>query len=437
MMTMRRVQAGFDHSQDSKMNFETSNDVKVISSFDDLGLKEDLLRGIYAYSSFSLDFLQFHFFPFSLLPLFSFPFPFPFSPPTDFEKPSAIQQRAIQPILKGRDVIAQAQSGTGKTATFSIGVLQRIDTSLRETQALILSPTRELAQQIKSVVLALGDYMNVQCHACIGGTSVGEDIKKLDHGQHVVSGTPGRVFDMIRRRTLRTRNIKMLVLDEADEMLNQGFKEQIYDVYRHLPPNTQVVLVSATLPHEVLELTTKFMTEPVRVLVKRDELTLEGIKQFFVAVEKEDWKFDTLCDLYDTLTITQAVIFCNTRRKVDWLTEKMREANFTVSAMHGEMPQKEREAIMQEFRQGGSRVLITTDVWARGIDVAQVSLVINYDLPTNRENYIHRIGRSGRFGRKGVAINFVKSEDVKILRDIEQYYSTQIDEMPMNVTDLL
>lgn len=334
-------------------------------------------------------------------------------------------------------MIAQAQSGTGKTATFSIGVLQNIDTSLRETQALILAPTRELATQTQSVVLALGDYMNVQVHACIGGTKVGEDVKKLDYGQHVVVGTPGRVFDMIRRQNLRTRNIKMLVLDEADEMLSRGFKEQIYDIYRYLPPNTQIVLVSATLPPEVLEITTKFMTEPVKVLVKRDELTLEGIKQFFVAVEKEDWKFDTLCDLYDTLTITQAVIFCNTKRKVDWLTEKMREANFTVSAMHGEMPQKERDAIMQEFRSAASRVLITTDVWARGIDVQQVSLVINYDLPINREAYLHRIGRSGRFGRKGVAINFVTNEDVKILHDIEQYYSTQIDEMPMNVTDLV
>lgn len=194
--------------------------------------------------------------------------------------------------------------------------------------------------------------MNVQCHACIGGTSIGEDIRKLDNGVHVVSGTPGRVYDMIRRRNLRTRNIKMLVLDEADELLNRGFKDQIYDVYRYLPPATQVVLLSATLPHDVLELTTKFMTDPIRILVKRDELTLEGIKQFFVAVEREEWKFDTLCDLYDTLTITQAVIFCNTRRKVDWLTEKMREANFTVSSMHGEMPQKERDAIMQEFRQG-------------------------------------------------------------------------------------
>ena len=213
-------------------------------------------------------------------------------------------------------MIAQAQSGTGKTATFSISILQSIDVTLRETQALVLSPTRELATQIQSVVLALGDYMNVQCHACIGGTSIGEDIRKLEYGQHIVSGTPGRVFDMIRRRCLRTRNIKMLVLDEADELLNKGFKDQIYDVYRYLPPATQVVLLSATLPYDVLEMTTKFMTDPIRILVKRDELTLEGIKQFFVAVEKEDWKFDTLCDLYDTLTITQAVIFCNTRRKV-------------------------------------------------------------------------------------------------------------------------
>jgi len=305
------------------------------------------------------------------------------------------------------------------------------------TQALVLSPTRELATQTEKNILAVGDFLKVKAHACIGGKSIGDDLRKLEGAAQIVSGTPGRVFDMIQRRALRTRAIRTLVLDEADEMLGKGFKEQIYDVYRYLPPETQVVLVSATLPHEVLEMTHKFMTDPVRILVKRDELTLEGIKQFFVAVEKEEWKFDTLCDLYDTLTITQAVIFCNTKRKVDWLTEKMRENNFTVSAMHGDMPQAEREAIMSEFRKGETRVLITTDVWARGIDVQQVSLVINYDLPNNRENYIHRIGRSGRFGRKGVAINFVKDEDLRILRDIEQYYSTQIDEMPMNVADLV
>jgi ATP-dependent RNA helicase len=308
---------------------------------------------------------------------------------------------------------------------------------MRETQALVLAPTRELAVQMQTVMLALGDYMNVQVHACIGGTKVGEDVKKLDYGQHVVCGTPGRVFDMIRRKNLRVKEVKTLVLDEADEMLSRGFKEQIYDIYRYLPASCQIVVVSATLPPEVLDITGKFMTDPVKILVKRDELTLDGIKQFFIAVDQEEWKFDTLCDLYDTLTITQAVIFCNTKRKVDWLTERMRAANFTVSAMHGEMPQKERDAIMNEFRRGASRVLITTDVWARGIDVQQVSLVINYDLPVNRENYLHRIGRSGRFGRKGVAINFVTKEDGKILRDIEQYYSTQIEEMPMNVSDLV
>ncbi|KAG2294407.1 hypothetical protein Bca52824_041076 [Brassica carinata] len=304
----------------------------------------------------------------------------------------------------------------------ALSVCQIVDTSSREVQALILSPTRELASQTEKTIQAIGLHANIQAHACIGGKSVGEDIRKLENGVHVVSGTPGRVCDMIKRKSLRTRAIKLLILDESDEMLSRGFKDQIYDV----------CLVSATLPHEILEMTSKFMTEPVKILVKRDELTLEGIKQFFVAVEKEEWKFDTLCDLYDTLTITQAVIFCNTKRKVDWLSEKMRTNNFTVSSMHGDMPQKERDEIMNQFRSGDSRVLITTDVWARGIDVQQVSLVIN-----NRELYIHRIGRSGRFGRKGVAINFVKSDDIKILRDIEQYYSTQIDEMPMNVADLI
>jgi len=242
---------------------------------------------------------------------------------------------------------------------------------------------------------------------------------------------------MIQKRELHTRHLKMLVLDEADEMLSKGFKDQVYDIYRYLPHAIQCVVVSATLPQEVLEMTTKFMNDPIKILVKRDELTLEGIKQFFVAVEKEEWKFDTLCDLYDTLTITQAVIFCNSRKKVEWLTQKMRESNFTVSCMHGDMHQKERDKIMQEFRNGNSRVLIATDIWGRGLDVQQVSLVINYDLPLNRELYLHRIGRSGRFGRKGVAINFVKNDDVRLLRDIEQYYSTQIDEMPMNVADLI
>jgi len=384
---------------DIESNWDT-----ICETFDDMGLNESLLRGIFAYG---------------------------------FEKPSAIQQRGTLPLIKGRDTIAQAQSGTGKTATFAIGCLQRVDPGLRDSQALLLAPTRELAQQIQKVVLALGDYMQVQCHACIGGTNVRDDMKKLESGQHVVVGTPGRVYDMINRRALRTDQMKIFVLDEADEMLSRGFKDQIYDVFKFLPSKVQVGLFSATMPTEVLEITRHFMRDPVRILVKKDELTLEGIKQFYIGVEREDWKLETLCDLYETLTITQAIIYVNTRRKVDWLLENMTKRDFTVSALHGDMDQKGRELIMREFRSGSSRVLITTDLLARGIDVQQVSLVINYDLPTNRENYIHRIGRSGRFGRKGVAINFVTGDDVRNMREIEQFYNTTIEEMPINVADLI
>ncbi|CAG7849318.1 ATP-dependent RNA helicase eIF4A; AltName: Full=Eukaryotic initiation factor 4A; Short=eIF-4A; AltName: Full=Translation initiation factor 1 [Serendipita indica DSM 11827] len=364
-----------------------SNWDEVVDNFDNMGLKPDLLRGIYAYG---------------------------------FERPSAIQQRAIIPVVKGHDVIAQAQSGTGKTATFSISILQRININPEnhQTQALILAPTRELAQQIQKVVIALGDYMKIDCMACVGGTNVREDMDKLRAGVHIVVGTPGRVFDMINRGALKTQSVQIFCLDEADEMLSRS-------------------PLSATMPADVLEVSKKFMRDPVRILVKRDELTLEGIKQFYIAVEKEEWKLDTLSDLYETVTITQAVIFCNSRRKVDWLTEKLTAREFTVSAMHGDMEQKQRELIMKEFRSGSSRVLITTDLLARGIDVQQVSLVINYDLPNNRENYIHRIGRGGRFGRKGVAINFATNDDVRMLRDIEQFYNTQIEEMPMNVADLI
>jgi len=377
---------------------------ETFDTFDQMGLHENLLRGIYAYG---------------------------------FEKPSAIQQKGIVPFARGFDVIQQAQSGTGKTATFCAGILQRINYENMNCQALVLAPTRELAQQIEKVMRALGDYLGVKCHACVGGTSVREDEKILRAGIHVIVGTPGRVYDMLRRRALNPDHIMIFSLDEADEMLSRGFKDQIYDIYQLLPPKLQVGLFSATLPPEALDITRKFMNKPVRILVKRDELTLEGIKQFYVNVDKEEWKLETLCDLYETLTITQSVIFANTRRKVDWLTEKMRERDHTVSATHGDMDQNARDVIMREFRSGSSRVLITTDLLARGIDVQQVSLVINYDLPTQPENYLHRIGRSGRFGRKGVAINFVSKDDEPMLQKIQQFYQTVVEELPQNIMDLI
>jgi len=389
---------------EAQYKVETNFD-EVVESFDDMGLQDNLLRGIYAYG---------------------------------FEKPSAIQQRAIMPCIRGQDVIAQAQSGTGKTATFAISILQKIDISTNKTQALVIAPTRELAQQIQKVIMALGDFQGVNCHACIGGTKLKNDIALLESSTpHIIVGTPGRVYDMINRRIFDTSYVKMFVLDEADEMLSRGFKDQIYDIFRHMPQQIQVILLSATMPKDVLEVTMKFMREPIIILVKQEELTLEGIQQFYVQIEKEDWKLDTLCDLYETLTITQAVIFLNTRRKVEWLTDMLHQKDFTVSSLHGDMEQKDRELIMREFRSGSSRVLITTDLLARGIDVQQVSLVINYDLPSNRENYIHRIGRGGRFGRKGVAINFITNDDARSLRDIENFYHTKIVEMPMNVADLI
>lgn len=337
----------------------------------------------------------------------------------------------------GKDVIAQAQSGTGKTATFVIPVLERIDTTKGELQAIILAPTHELAQQIRKVVDALAVHMNVETHVCIGGTKISDDIARLNTPVHVVIGTTGRVHDLIRRGAIRTRNVGVLVLDEADEMLSRGFKEQIKSIFQNLPQEAQTILLSATMPSEVLQVANVFMKNPVEILVTKEALTLEGIKQFYIMVQREAWKFETLCDLYNTLSITQAIIFCNSKSKVCFLAERMIEKDFTVSQMHGDMTRNERDEVMKAFRNGDARVLVTTDLLSRGIDVQQVSLVINYDLPSSRENYIHRIGRSGRFGRKGAAINFVIEGEERVLKDIEIFYNTQIEEMPMNIADII
>jgi translation initiation factor 4A len=384
-------------------NFE-SNYHDTFSSFDKMGLKEELLRGIYGYG---------------------------------FEKPSAIQQRGIVPFSKGADLIAQAQSGTGKTGTFCVGVLSRVDPSVKETQAIVMAPVRELADQIYKVMTALGEHLGIEVYACIGGTAVRADVAKLESGVHIVVGTPGRILDMIQRRALKADTVRMFVLDEADEMLSKGFKDQIYDIFRFVPQDVQVGLFSATMSPDILEITNQFMRDPVRILVKKEELTLEGIKQFYIACDREEWKLDVLVDLYALFKISQCVIFCNTRRKVEFITDRLRAKDFAVSSIHGDMPQQDRQAIMKEFIAGAARVLITTDLLARGIDVQQVSLVINFDLPTNKENYIHRIGRSGRFGRKGVSINLVTKDDAPALKELETFYNCTIEEMPANIAELI
>lgn len=354
-----------------------------------------------------------------------------------FEHPSAIQQKAIVPTSSGRDIIAQAQSGTGKTATFVIGSLAQIDFTSNRVQTLILCPTRELANQNRNVATAIGHYMGAKVYSAVGGSSIQLDVEAFKEGVHVVTGTPGRVLDLASRGIFDTSAVKTLILDEADEMLSLGFKDQIYDIFQLLPAKMQVGLFSATMSAEALEITKKFMVDPITIFVEQDEITLRGIRQYYINCEKEQWKFDVLTDLYDTLNIAQTVIFANTKKKVTWLADQLQAKDFTVSVIHGEMAQADRSRVLQEFKDGLSRILLTTDLISRGIDVHGVSLVINYELPRDHAKYIHRIGRSGRFGRKGVAINLMATHDFDQLNAIDKYYCTKCEEMPNNIADYL
>lgn len=381
-----------------------NEEVPSVSSFEDLNLDSNLLRGIYAYG---------------------------------FERPSSIQQKGILPILDKKDLIAQAHSGMGKTATFSIGVLQSINKTINKPQAIILAHTRELAYQIYNVMKQLGKYTNIKCNISVKGIRMSDNISQFRSNPQIVIGTPGRIYDLIYNRILKTNNVKLLVIDEADEMLSKGFLEQIFNIFQTLPKDVQVALFSATMTEDFMNITKEFMRDPVKILVKKEELTLEGIKQYYINVEKNEYKFDVLCDLYNYLTINQSIVYCNSRRMVEDLHYKLTRANFPVSYIHGDMTPEEREVSMTNFRSANSRVLVSTDLLSRGIDIQQVSIVINYDIPNNVENYLHRIGRSGRYGRKGIAINFVTFYDKKKIQDIEGHYGITIEEMPENLASIL
>lgn len=387
---------------------ENENDVDIevpsVSSFEDLNLESNLLRGIYAYG---------------------------------FERPSSIQQKGIIPILQQKDLIAQAQSGMGKTATFCIGVLQLINRNLNKPQAIVLAHTRELAYQIYNVMKQLGKYTNIKYNISVKGIRMSDNIAQFRGNPQIVIGTPGRIYDLIYKNVLKTNNVKLLVIDEADEMLSKGFLDQIFDIFQTLPKEVQAALFSATMTEEFMQITKEFMRDPVKILVKKEELTLEGIKQYYINVEKNEYKFDVLCDLYSYLTINQSIVYCNSRRMVEDLYYKLTKANFAVSYIHGDMTPEEREISMTNFRSAVSRVLVSTDLLSRGIDIQQVSIVINYDIPNNVENYLHRIGRSGRYGRKGTAINFLTFYDKEKIRNIENHYGTIIEEMPENLSNVL
>eukprot|EP01022_Parablepharisma_sp_SALTPOND_P016064 TRINITY_DN2316_c0_g1_i1.p1 TRINITY_DN2316_c0_g1~~TRINITY_DN2316_c0_g1_i1.p1 ORF type:complete len:313 (-),score=51.27 TRINITY_DN2316_c0_g1_i1:961-1899(-) len=296
--------------------------------------------------------------------------------------------------------------------------------------------TRTFFLTSQQVIADLGEYMKVKVQACVGGTMIKQDIMNLKKGVHVIVATPGRVIDLIKKDYIKLDSLSVFILDEADEMLSRGFKQQIQEIFKFLPSDVQVGLFSATMPKEILEITKDFMREPAKILVKKENLTLEGIRQYYVAIPEEKFKFNVLSDIYKNLEIQQALIYCNSRKRVEYLANEMKKNDFTVSAIHGEMKQEERSQIMKEFRTGSSRVLITTDLLARGIDVQQVSLVINYELPINKESYLHRIGRSGRFGRKGTAINFVTPKDATFLKEIQEYYQTEISALPQDLSQI-
>lgn len=349
-----------------------------------------------------------------------------------YEKPSPIQTRAVQPIIDAKDIIAQAQSGTGKTGAFSIGTLNVVDPTLNEIQALILSPTRELSRQSYNVIDKIGSFLkNLRLQLLIGGTSTSDDIDKLkNETPHIVVGCPGRTFDMIKRGYLNTSKIRVFILDEADEMLSSGFKEQIYNIFQYLANDTKIALFSATIPSDIEALTSKFMTDPVKILVKSEMLTLEGIQQYYVALENDGDKYEAIKDLYASITSSQCIVYCNSVKRVQDLYEAMLEDEFTVSRIHSNMSKEDREVAYTDFKEGKNRILISSNVTARGIDIQQVSTVINFDVPKCVHTYLHRIGRSGRWGRKGVGINFVTKFDVRSVKAIEQHYNTEIPELP-------
>lgn len=319
-------------------------------------------------------------------------------------------------------------AASGKTITIAVSILRKNDPAAKASIALVLVPTREIAQQSAKEIAAIGSFLGVKVHACVGG-----DAMRDQQGVHIVVATPGRVHDMINRDALRLDQVSILVLDETDELLNRGFQKQIHDIFQRLPETTQRAIFSTTWPIEALDTARMFLRNPIRILVKQEDLT----KQFHILNDREEWKFNSLCDLYDALTITATIIFCNTRRKVEWLAQKMREKDFTVVCLHEEMNHDERESVIQEFKSGATRVLITTDVLGGGIHFNHVSLVVNYDMPPTRNDYIRRIGNSARFGRTGITINLVLQRDMASLHAIEQFCNTQIPALPSNFVDLL
>ena len=353
-----------------------------------------------------------------------------------FEEATPIQSQAIPVVMSGVDVIGQAQTGTGKTASFGIPVLHKVDPNNKKTQVIILSPTRELAIQVSEEIRKLSKYMHgVKILPVYGGQDINRQIKALKGGAQIIIGTPGRVMDHLRRKTIRCEAVNTIVLDEADEMLNMGFREDIETILEYIPEEgRQTVLFSATMPKPILDITKKYQHDAVTIKVVKKELTVPSIEQYYYDVKRKD-KTEVLTRLLDYYNPKLSLVFCNTKKMVDELSEELKSRGYMAEGLHGDMKQAQRDRVMKAFRSGRVEILIATDVAARGIDVDDVEAVFNYDIPQDDEYYVHRIGRTGRAGREGIAFNFVVGREVYKLRDIQRYCKTKIIPMPIPSSD--
>ena len=344
-----------------------------------------------------------------------------------FVEMTEIQKQAIPYILEGRDVIGQSQTGTGKTASFGLPMIERIDKNSKKIQAIVLCPTRELAVQVTHAIRRYLKYEdNIKCMAIYGGESIERQILGLKKGVQIIIGTPGRIMDHMRRRTIKLNNVKMVILDEADEMLNMGFEEDIETILKDVPENRQTVLFSATMSKRILEISKKYLNKPKNIKIEAKELTVERIKQEAIEV-KAKMKDETVCRILDVVEPKKAVIFCNTKKKVDSLIDVLKSRGYKAECLHGDIKQSQRDRIMKKIKAGDTQILVATDVAARGIDVKNLELVINYDIPQELEYYVHRIGRTGRNGRNGIAYTFFTGKEKTKLREIEKYANTKIN----------
>lgn len=343
-----------------------------------------------------------------------------------FEEASPIQAKAIPVVLEGKDIVGQAQTGTGKTAAYGIPMLQSIDPKLKCVQAVVLCPTRELAIQVADEIRKLAKYMSsIKVLPVYGGQEIVRQIKSLKTGVQIVVGTPGRVMDHMRRKTVKFDKVKMVILDEADEMLDMGFRDDMETILTQMPEERQTVMFSATMPKAIMDIARTFQNDAEVIKVVRKELTVENIEQYYFEVRSKN-KDEILSRLIDIYNPKLSVVFCNTKKQVDDLISELKGRGYFADGIHGDMKQAQRDRVMNDFRKGKTEILIATDVAARGIDVDDVDIVFNYDLPQDEEYYVHRIGRTGRAGRAGLAFSFVTGKEIYKLKDIERYCKTKI-----------